>query len=167
MFDARKRNTAGGPKGRAGGSKAQKKSHKRKVYSIMKKNMKNLKKTVVAGLAAFMMLAESVTAFACTEAPHDEANCACAEGEHGDCILFDEQFVDMDGNITPVSGGSGRTICLKHRIVEGYFQTHVKNDTGGCTVKTYHSTQCVYCNTIWMGDLYAIDRFTTCPHNVK
>ena len=167
MFDARKRNTAGGPKGRAGGSKAQKKSHKRKVYSIMKKNMKNLKKTVVAGLAAFMMLAESVTAFACTEAPHDEANCACAEGEHGDCILFDEQFVDMDGNITPVSGGSGRVLCFKHKIVEGYFQTHVKDGKGGCVVKTYHSTQCLYCNTIWMGDLFAIDEFTKCTHNVK
>ena len=133
----------------------------------MKKNMKNLKKTVVAGLAAFMMLAESVTAFACTEAPHDEANCACAEGEHGDCILFDEQFVDMDGNITPVSGGGGRVLCFKHKIVEGYFQTHVKDGKGGCVVKTYHSTQCLYCNTIWMGDLFAIDEFTKCTHNVK
>ena len=107
----------------------------------MKKNMKNLKKTVVAGLAAFMMLAESVTAFACTEAPH--------------------------GNITPVSGVSGRILCFKHKIVEGYFQTHVDNGKGGCTVKTYYSTRCIYCNTIWMGDLYAIDEFTRCPHDLK
>lgn len=131
------------------------------------KKMRNLKRTVVAGLAAFMMLAESVTAFACPAEPHDEAHCDCAEGECNADILYDRQFVDMDGNITPVSGVSGRVLCLKHRIVQGYYQTHVKNDTGGCTVKTYNSTQCVYCNTIWVTDLYAIDRFTTCTHNVK
>lgn len=127
-----------------------------------------MKRTVVAGLAAFMMLAQSVTAFACPAEPHDEVNCECEEGAHGTCVLYDEQFVDMDGNITPVSGISGRTLCFKHRIVEGYFQTHVKDGKGGCTVKTYHSTQCVYCYTIWMGDLCATGRYVTCPHdNVK
>lgn len=126
-----------------------------------------MKRTVVAGLAVFMMLAQSVTAFACPAEPHDEVNCECEEGAHGTCVLYDEQFVDMDGNITPVSGISERLICLKHKIVEGYFQTHVDNGKGGCTVKTYESTRCIYCNTIWMGGLYAIDEFTRCPHDLK
>lgn len=121
----------------------------------------------MAGLAVFMMLAQSVTAFACPAEPHDEVNCECEEGAHGTCVLYDEQFVDMDGNITPVSGISERLICLKHKIVEGYFQTHVDNGKGGCTVKTYESTRCIYCNTIWMGGLYAIDEFTRCPHDLK
>lgn len=128
--------------------------------------MKKMKRTMVAGLAAFMMLAESVTAFACPAEPHD-ADCGCGE-EHGAVILYDEQFVDEDGNITPVSGISERTICLGHRIVEGYYQTHVKDGKGGCTVKTYHSTQCVYCFTIWIGDLCSVDMSVKCPHdNVK
>lgn len=130
----------------------------------------NLKRTVVAGLAAFMMLAESITAFACPAAPHDEAGCDCAEGEHDGCILYDEQFVDVDGNITPVNGVSTHILpilCLKHKIVEGYYQTHVKDGKGGCVVKTYESTKCIYCDTIWVGDLYAIAEFTTCTHNVK
>lgn len=131
------------------------------------KNRKSMKRTVVAGLAVFMMLAQSVTAFACPAEPHDEVNCECEEGAHGTCVLYDEQFVDMDGNITPVSGISERLICLKHKIVEGYFQTHVDNGKGGCTVKTYESTRCIYCNTIWMGGLYAIDEFTRCPHDLK
>ena len=123
--------------------------------------MKKMKRTMVAGLVAFMMLAESVTAFAAE--PHD-AGCGCGE-EHGAVILYDEQFVDEDGNITPVSGISEQTICLGHRIVEGYYQTHVKDGKGGCTVKTYHSTQCVYCFTIWIGDLRLMAEFAKCPHD--
>ena len=111
--------------------------------------MKKMKRTMVAGLVAFMMLAESVTAFAAE--PHD-AGCGCGE-EHGAVIL---------------SGISEHVICLGHRIVEGYFQTHVKDGKGGCTVKTYHSTQCVYCYTIWIGDLCSVDMSVKCPHdNVK
>ena len=126
--------------------------------------MKKMKRTMVAGLVAFMMLAESVTAFAAE--PHD-AGCGGGE-EHGAVILYDEQFVDEDGNITPVSGISAQTICLGHRIVKGYFQTHVDDGKGGCVVKTYHSTQCVYCYTIWMGDLYAVTEYVKCPHdNIK
>ncbi len=122
---------------------------------------------MVAGATAFLMFAESVTAFACPAEPHDETACACGE-EHGAVVLYDEQFVDEEGNITPASGIQGRVICFKHDIISGYFQTHVKNDKGGCTVKTYKSTQCIYCNTIWLGDLCAVDEYTKCPHaNVK
>ena len=123
--------------------------------------MKKMKRTMVAGLVAFMMLAESVTAFAAE--PHD-AGCGCGE-EHGAVILYDEQFVVEDGNITPVSGISAQVFCWGHRIVEGYYQTHVKNDNGGCTVKTYYSTKCVYCDTVWVGDLFSADTYAKCPHN--
>ena len=138
-----------------------------RVNLVMKtRKMRHLKKALVAGLAAFMMLAESVTAFACPADGHDEG-CTCSE-EHGTVILYDEQFVDEDGNISPVSGINPRGFCFKHEIVSGYYQTHVKNSSGGCTVKTYYSTQCIYCNTIWLGDLYAVEEHAKCPHaNVK
>ena len=129
------------------------------------RKMRNLKRTVVAGLVAFMMLAESVTAFAAPADTHDEG-CDCAE--HGAVILYDEQFVDMDGNIVPANGINPRLICPGHNIVSGYFQTHAKDGKGGCNVKTYHSTRCLYCETIWVGDLCAVDTHVTCPHtNVK
>ncbi|MCI9570998.1 MAG: hypothetical protein HFH97_00055 [Lachnospiraceae bacterium] len=131
------------------------------------RKMRNFRKAMVAGATAFLMFAESVTAFACPAEPHDETACACGE-EHGAVVLYDEQFVDEEGNITPVSGIQGRVICFKHDIISGYFQTHVKNDKGGCTVKTYESTQCIYCNTIWLGDLYEVAEYVKCPHaNVK
>ena len=123
--------------------------------------MKKMKRTMVAGLVAFMMLAESVTAFAAE--PHD-AGCGCGE-EHGAVILYDEQFVDEDGNITPVSGISAQVLCPQHRIVDGYFQTHVDDGKGGCVVKTYHGRQCVNCYIIWLGDLYAVTEYVKCPHD--
>lgn len=126
------------------------------------RKMRNLRKTIVAGFAAFMMLAESLTAFAApVEHPEEgctEEGCVC----HGE-VLYDEQFVDMDGNIHPV-GPSGRVFCIKHDIVDGYYQTHVKNDDGGCTVKTYKGKTCIYCHTIWLGDLYSTAKFVKCPH---
>lgn len=124
--------------------------------------MRSLKRTMVAGLAAFMMLAQSVTAFACPAEAHDECS-ECAE--HGAVILYDEQFVDMDGNVTPVSAVNPRTICPGHKVVEGYFQTHVEYGKGGCVVKTYKSTQCLYCHTIWVGDWVATDTYAKCPHD--
>ena len=129
--------------------------------------MRNLKRTVVAGLAAFMLLAESVTAYAAPVEPHDEG-CEC--GEHGDDILYEGQFVDLDGNVTPVSGVSPRlgTICPGHKIVSGYYRTHVRDGNGGCVVKTYNSTRCIYCDTIWVGDLCSVYTYVTCPHtNIK
>lgn len=135
-----------------------------RVNLIMRtQKMRHMKKALVAGLAAFMMLAESVTAYACPAEIHDEEHCTCA-GEHGTDMLYDAQFVDEDGNVTPVSGINPRVLCLKHEIVSGYYQTHVRDGKGGCTVKMYHSTQCVYCNTIWVGDLCAVEENVKCPH---
>ena len=149
-------------------TKHERKVVKERVNLLMKtRKMRNLKRTVVAGLAAFMMLAESVTVFAAPveEHVHDEGCDCCAE--HDGDILYEGQFVDMDGNITPVSGVNPRLICPGHNIVSGYFQTHVKDGKGGCVVKTYHSTRCLYCETIWVGDLCSVTEFVTCTHNVK
>ena len=129
------------------------------------RKMRNWKRTMAAGLAAFMMLAESVTAFACPVEVHDEECCECAE--HGAVILYEEQFVDMEENVTPVSGINPQILCPGHKVVEGYYQTHVKDGKGGCVVKTYESTQCLYCETIWVKDWVATDTYAKCPHNVK
>lgn len=132
------------------------------------RKMRNLRKMFVAGAAAFLLMAESVTAFACP-AVHEEPVAGCTEEGHdhegcGEVILYDEQFVDAEGNIRPASLVNGRVFCLKHDKVPGYFQTHVKNADGGCTVKTYEGVTCIYCETIWLGDLYATSKYGKCPH---
>lgn len=127
--------------------------------------MRHFGKTVVAGIAAFMMLAQPFTALACTEEAHTEAlECAEEHGALGEVILYDAQFVDEDGNVYPVEELSPQLFCIKHEIVSGYFQTHVKDDKGGCTVKTYDSTKCLICDTIWLGDLVNKTVYAKCPH---
>lgn len=126
--------------------------------------MRHFGKTVVAGLAAFMMLSQSFTAFACQEAPHGEAGECTEHAAAGEAILYDAQFVDEDGNVYPVDGINPQVFCIKHDIVSGYYQTHVKDDKGGCTVKTYAGTTCIYCNTIWVGDLVNKTVYAKCPH---
>lgn len=122
-------------------------------------------KTVVASLAAFMMLAQPFTAAACPADVHVDAE-ECTE-EHDvveSGIFYDAQFVDEDGNVYPVSEISPQVFCFKHEKVDGYFQTHVEDGKGGCTVKTYKGVTCVICDTIWVGDLIRITEYAKCPH---
>lgn len=143
-----------------------------RVNLIMKiRKMGRFGKAAVAGFAALMMLAESVTAFACPAEPQfPEGVCTCGEEGHegcegcGEVILYDEQFVDEEGNIYPSHTISMRLPCFKHEKVEGYLQNHYKYDDGSCTVKTYKATTCLICDTIWMGDLVSARKYVTCPH---
>lgn len=124
-------------------------------------------KTVVASLTAFMMMAQPFTASACTAEPHVDT-CECGE-EHSaelNAIFSDAQFVDEDGNVYPVSGISPQVFCPGHEKVNGYFQTHVSDGKGGCTVKTYKGVKCVICDTIWLGDLIDISEYAKCPHDI-
>lgn len=138
---------------------------------MKKRTMKRFGKTVAAGLAAFLLLAESLTASAYSaEQPGAGADTECTEencGGHGEVILYDEQIVDMDGNIYPVDKSRIREgLCwlLGHDIIDAYLQNHMENDDGGCTVRTFKCTTCIYCHTIWVGDLYATSRYVRCPH---
>lgn len=127
--------------------------------------MRHFGKTFVAGLAAFMMLAQPFTAAACPAEAHlDGEECTEEHSVLGEPIFYDAQFVDEDGNVYPVSEISPQVFCIGHEKVNGYFQTHVKDGKGGCTVKTYKSVKCVICDTIWVGDLVNISEFVTCPH---
>lgn len=63
-----------------------------------------------------------------------------------------------------VGSFSPYVFCIKHDIRPGYFQTHVRDDKGGCTVKTYEGTRCTICNSIWVGDLYSTFTYVKCPH---
>lgn len=129
--------------------------------------MRRFGKTVVASLAAFMMLAQPFTASACPAEHHvEEAECDEEHSAEGSVILYNAQFVDEDGNVYPVSEISPQVFCISHRKVDGYYQTHVADGKGGCTVKTYKSVKCVICDTIWLGDLIDISTYAKCPHDI-
>ncbi len=128
------------------------------------RKMKLWQKVMASGVLACMLTVNSMTAFACPDGHKAEENAAEAVEEQEPVVLYDSQFVDEEGNVTPVSTHMPRVWCFKHDIVSGYVQTHVKNDKGGCTVKTYEATQCIICNTIWTGDRIRVTTYVTCPH---
>lgn len=147
------------------------------------KAIKNWKKRLAASVFAVLVAANSLTALAYpnvyhvkngdTEVAEDtvEGNAFWAGEQVNDgynkssaAVVYDDEFIDMDGNVSPVNQISPYIFCIKHDIVSGYYQTHRKNDEGGCTVKIYESTKCLICNTIWVGDLVSTHIYVKCPH---
>ncbi len=157
---------------------------KERVNLIMKaKEVGNWRKGLAAGMFAVLLVANSFTALAYPNVYRVEdekadvaedtidGNAFWADGFLGDGynnpvvgVVYDDEFIDMEGNVSPVSSYNPYVFCIKHDIVSGYYQTHRKNDEGGCTVKTFESTKCLNCNTIWIGDLYATLTYVKCPH---
>lgn len=147
------------------------------------KERKAWKKRLAAGAFAAMMVLNSFTALAYPDVYHvdiayedmaEEASDGSAfwiEGtqeirynENVFEVLYEESFIDVEGNIYSVDSYSPYVFCIKHKIVPGYFQTHKKDENGGCTVKVCEGTRCTICNSIWVGDLYSVTTYVKCPH---
>ena len=79
-------------------------------------------------------------------------------------VLYDKEFVSLDGDIAEVNDYAPIKFCFKHKWEDGYFQTHLKNSSGGCTTDVYKGQRCIWCNTINLEGLYATHTYTTCPH---
>lgn len=157
---------------------------KERVNLIMKaRDVKNWKKKVATGAFALLLMANSLTALAYPDVYHVETEGREVAEEVGNGnafwtggfeeegynellfdIVYNEEFIDEQGNVSPVYSYSPYVFCFKHDIVSGYLQTHVEDDKGGCTVKAYESTKCLNCNTIWVGDLVATYIYVKCPH---
>lgn len=150
------------------------------------KEVKRWKKRVAAGVFAALVVMNSFTALAYPDVYHvnsEDAEAAADIIESGAFwtgdfagngydevqfgVFYEDEFIDMEGNVYPVSGYMPYVFCLKHDIVSGYLQTHRKDDNGGCTVKTYESTRCTICNSIWVGDLVNTSIWVKCPHDTK
>ena len=81
-------------------------------------------------------------------------------------IVYDSQFTDEAGNVYPVYEDdliSPQRSC-DHDLVAGTLQTHNKNSDGGCTVRVYNAQRCVYCGSVFRGDLVNTVTFAVCPH---
>ena len=160
-----------------------KKAKERVVLIMNEKQRKTWEKIIGACVFAVMLFANSLTALAypdiySVEAIAQETGESSVNGEavwmESDSqdgynvdlsiIQYDRQFVDENGNIYPADETSPYAFCLKHDIVSGYYQTHVRNSSGGCEVVTYESTRCTNCNTVWVGDKVSTITYDPCPH---
>lgn len=157
---------------------------KERVNLIMKaKEVGNWRKGLAAGMFAVLLVANSFTALAYPNVYRVEdekadvaedtidGNAFWAGGFLGDGyrkaiadVVYDDEFIDAEGNVSPITSYAPYAFCIKHDIVSGYYQTHRKNDAGGCTVKVFESTKCLNCNTIWIGDLFSTTTYVKCPH---
>lgn len=160
-----------------------KKARERVVLIMDGKQRKTWEKVIAACVFAVMLFANSLTALAYPDVYQMEtaAEKVAKNSVNGETmwvdddsqdgynvdlsiIQYDSQFVDENGNIYPADETSPYVFCLKHDIVSGYIQTHVRNSSGGCEVETYKSTRCTNCDTIWVGDWVSTTNYNVCPH---
>lgn len=85
-------------------------------------------------------------------------------GTFSHTILYNEQFVDEDGQIYPACFEKEGEICSEHDNVVGIMQIHVKDSDGSCTVEVYEGTRCKKCNIAWKGELLYKVHKDLCVH---
>ncbi len=80
-------------------------------------------------------------------------------------FYFDAQFIDEEGNVYDVTEENVNTYAAcSHTYVNGQYQQHTKNNSGGCTVYVYSAKRCSKCGNVI--DKVLINTFTygICTH---
>lgn len=154
-----------------------------RIRVIMNKRKRKFwEKIVVAGAFAALLFVDSLTAMAypvaynvekaSTKLARDSVQGEAslkrsvsedAGAESDDSLLHDEQIVRADGEILPVQEQT-RFLCF-HKWEDAIYETHVRNDNGGCEVNDYSCTYCDRCKTIRIGELLYTIIYVTCPHD--
>ena len=81
-----------------------------------------------------------------------------------EAVMYDEQFVDREGQVYPLGSGNETENCSNHDILSGVVQIHIRDDDGACTIETYEGTRCSKCGNVWRGNfLFEIEK-SSCPH---
>lgn len=80
-------------------------------------------------------------------------------------VLYDNQFVDEEGNIYPVY--EGEVVAYEthtHKWLSGEQQEHKTDANGGCTMTVYASTYCPTCRMAGEKTFICETRFAVCIH---
>ena len=79
-------------------------------------------------------------------------------------ILYEEQFIDEDGNIYEVNTEVQPYRSCDHELKSGTMTRHIPFADGHCEVEYYRADWCVYCGEVWAHELVKIVTYPTCPH---
>lgn len=79
-------------------------------------------------------------------------------------ILFDEQFIDENGNIYEVNTEIQPHEACSHEKKSGTYARHVVFNDGHCEVQYYNAEWCVYCGYTWVHDYRNTVTYAICPH---
>lgn len=83
-----------------------------------------------------------------------------ASALEADC---DEFFVETDGTVILIQPGVDRAAC-EHVYVSAIKKNHIKNQSGGCTVKYYNTEVCKLCQKVRKKELARTEINAVCPH---
>lgn len=156
-----------------------------KRISLMKerRNIQRRDKLIAIGIFGLLVFLDSLTALVYPQVYHvKNAAVEAAEDAIGggnfwvddyvedgygmpiDFVLYDEQFVDDEGNIYPLDCKDESEACLEHDEVPGVLQIHLKDNDGSCIIVTYKGTRCIECGIVRKGDFLYKAREALCTH---
>lgn len=78
-------------------------------------------------------------------------------------ILYDDQFIDEEGNVYPVPELMPHRGC-NHNYVSGTEILHGKKSDGSCVVEEYRAQRCDICGAVIRGSLISSHYYAVCPH---
>lgn len=146
---------------------------KKRIKAIMKK--KKVYRLPAVLLAIAVMGCGTITAFAYDPIPNvGEISQKAKPGDYDIFVpeemietemkmLYDECFVDENGNVYPIEENKERAAC-KHTYVNGDYQKHKKSGAG-CRMDYYHGKRCSKCANIVMdAKPYSSRTWEKCPH---
>ena len=79
-------------------------------------------------------------------------------------ILYDNQFIDEEGNVYPIAEDEGIEPYCNHTFVSGKGEYHIKLSDGGCKVNIFQAQRCSKCGYVIQGDLLNTITYKVCPH---
>ncbi len=80
-------------------------------------------------------------------------------------ILYDDQFVDEEGNIYPIAeAGDAVYASCRHQYEEGTAYSHAMNGSGGCAVTVYKAQRCTLCGIVIQGEQIGVFQYNVCTH---
>lgn len=164
-----------------------KKFIERRVENIMNEKKKNKSRSFVcAALMAALIFGNSLTVLAYDQiyiisdtVPRsswivegedwfhtgEEAEAFMAEIMPPITILYEEQFIDSEGNIYDLTWESQMySICLVHQYVPGQITVHETDGNGGCTITVYYAERCSKCGKLRKGDYMSSTHHAVCTH---
>lgn len=83
--------------------------------------------------------------------------------EQNEKILFQEQFVDENGNIFEADK-TVRKSCSHTVTVDGTYQEHELHNDGSCKLKNFNAKRCTECGTLFMGNFISEAYYPKCIH---
>lgn len=149
-----------------------KKEFKRRIDSIMeRRTKKHFIAAVMLGILFIHLGAYTALAYIGPRELVLEKGDACDPEEDitfttdpipDEIVLYDNAFIDEEGNISPVGQAETKAAC-EHRYKNGSVSTHKKSGKG-CVINYYHAKKCTKCSKVIKGDLYRSINSKICTH---